>query len=250
MNEDKFSAKGSIYSASRPNYPDGLFEYLTRRGILTPQRTAADIGSGTGIFSIQLAQTVKTVFAVEPNDSMRRAAKRDCEAFGGRIISVQASAEHTGLQDGSVDCVTAAQAFHWFDRQAFRAECRRILKPSGWVVLVWNARDQASEIIRRSGEINAQFCPGYRGYSNGMDFSDPQQFADFFKGDYEVRQFENVLSYDRETFLGRSLSSSYAPRPGDENYHGYVQALTRLFEEFGGGTVAYPYVTRCYLGRV
>ncbi|MFQ9873076.1 MAG: hypothetical protein ACLRVT_08865 [Oscillospiraceae bacterium] len=59
-----------------------------------------------------------------------------------------------------------------------------------------------------------------------------------------------MLSYDRETFLGRSLSSSYAPRPGDENYHGYVQALTRLFEEFGGGTVAYPYVTRCYLGRV
>lgn len=251
MNEDKFSGKGSIYSASRPKYPESLFEYLRGRGILTPWAVAADIGSGTGIFSMQLAQSVKTVFAVEPNSSMHRAAQRHFEAFGGRIVCVRASAEHTGLQSGSIDCVTAAQAFHWFDRRAFEEECCRILKPKGWVVLVWNDRDEASEIIRRCGEINAEFCPGYRGFSNGMNVSDSQQFTGFFKGDYEACQFENVLSYDLETFLGRSLSSSYAPREGEENYKGYVRALTRLFEEHSsGGAVAYPYVTRCYLGTV
>ncbi len=56
------------------------------------------------------------------------------------------TAEHTGLPDTSIDIITAGQAFHWFDQQRTRGEFARILRPDGWVVLLWNDR-------RRSGSV-------------------------------------------------------------------------------------------------
>ena len=65
---------------------------------------------------------------------MRLAAER---ALGGSpgFVSVKATAENTTLADKSVDVVTAAQSFHWFDADAFKRECKRILKPGGKAVL-------------------------------------------------------------------------------------------------------------------
>lgn len=56
--------KGAAYSAARPSYPDELLNALSEENIIAPESTVADIGAGTGIFSLQLAGSV---FAVEPN---------------------------------------------------------------------------------------------------------------------------------------------------------------------------------------
>ena len=45
-----------------------------------------------------------------------------------------------------VDLVSAGQAFHWFDRVEARREFARILKPGGWVALLWNERDTGADI--------------------------------------------------------------------------------------------------------
>src|SRR5437763_17187549 len=79
------------------------------------------------------------VFAVEPNQEMRRAGERLLSAFPN-LISTAGNAEATTLPDASVDFVTAAQAAHWFERRAARQEFVRILKPGGWLVLLWNER--------------------------------------------------------------------------------------------------------------
>ena len=80
--------------------------------------SAADIGSGTGKLSAELLKVCGKVVCVEPNDDMRLAAER---ALGGSpgFVSVKATAENTTLADKSVDVVTAAQSFHWFDADAF-----------------------------------------------------------------------------------------------------------------------------------
>ena len=98
-----------------------------------------------------------------------RAVAEEKYAAHKNIISVNGSAENTKLSDKSVDFITAAQAFHWFDRQSFKAECRRILKDNGNILLVWNDRDTESELIRENYDINRRFCPNFKGSSNGID---------------------------------------------------------------------------------
>lgn len=248
MNENKFNDKGSVYAKARPDYPKALFDYLENKNIISSDCTVADIGSGTGIFSMQLAPFAEKVFAVEPNDDMRtNAESKFCQL--PNIISVKATAENTSLLDGSIDLVTVAQAFHWFDRKAFKTECNRILKPGGKVILVWNNRDESREIIKDNFEVNKKFCRNFKGSSNGIDFS-KEGFACFFEGDFDVIEFENSNIYDSDAFVQRNLSSSYAPKASDAGYDEYIEEIRKIFEKHSNGdTVIYPYITRCYIGK-
>ena len=97
----------------------------------------ADIGSGTGKLAELFLRAGCNVFGVEPNKEMREAGERmDYLNF----TSVDASAEATSLPQHSADFITAGQAFHWFDLDRCRAEFVRVLKPGGWVVIIWNDR--------------------------------------------------------------------------------------------------------------
>ena len=106
---ERFSSHVADYVRYRPDYPDDLLPALLAQPGLDATALAADIGSGTGIFSAQLLRHGLEVYAVEPNAPMRAAAE---QRLGGeaRFHSVAASAEDTGLAPASVDLVTAALA--------------------------------------------------------------------------------------------------------------------------------------------
>ncbi len=249
MNTNKFDSKGTVYSKARPNYPDALLSYLLAERVINKDTVAADIGSGTGIFTIALSKFVDSVFAVEPNDDMRIKAEEKYKTIAN-ITSINATAENTSLPDCSVDLVTVAQAFHWFDRVAFKDECKRILKSNGKIVLVWNDRDIVSEIIKDNFAVNKKYCKAFKGSSNGIDFS-KDAFSDFFSGEFELVEFCNNLVYTREDFIARNLSSSYAPKENDPIYDDYIKAIADVFEQHQtNGTVNYPYITRCYIGTI
>lgn len=249
MNETRFDGKGEIYAKARPKYAQALFDFLTQNEVITSDSIVADIGAGTGIFTVQIAETAKMIYAVEPNADMREKAEIAFEDYLN-IISVSATAENTTLKDNSVHCVTVAQAFHWFNRDAFRKECQRILKPNGAVILIWNDRDSESEIIRANYELNKTYCRGFKGTAGGMDFKN-SNFSEFFCGTVQTKIFHNPIWYDKEAFIGRNLSSSYAPKSSDANYAAYVEELGILFDKFSkDGEIEYPYITRCYIGVV
>ncbi len=249
MNTGMFDRKSKVYAKARPDYPKVLFEFLICHRILDSEKAVADIGSGTGIFTTQLSPFVKTIFAIEPNDDMRNKAEDKFKLYTN-ITSVNATAENTTLPITSVDLITVAQAFHWFNRKTFKKECKRILKPNGKILLVWNDRDTASEVIRDNFAVNKEFCPNFKGSSNGIDFS-KGSFKDFFDGEYEVVEFDNSLVYDKEAFIARSLSSSYAPNENDLMFDEYIKALENVFDKHQtNGIVKYPYITRCYIGTV
>lgn len=249
MNTNRFDSKGKVYAKARPDYPEALFWYLLSERILDKEIIVADIGSGTGIFSVQVSPFANSIFAIEPNDDMRTKAEEQFKAFSN-ITSVNATAENTSLPDNSVDLITVAQAFHWFDRNIFKKECQRILKPDGKVVLIWNDRDISSGIIKDNFAVNRKYCPNFKGSSNGMDFS-KSSFSDFFEGECDLAEFDNRLIYDRDAFISRNLSSSYAPNENDSHYGEYVKAIEEVFEKYNDcGTVNYPYITRCYIGTL
>lgn len=249
MNEKKFDSKGSVYAKGRPAYPEKMFEYLLDEKMISPHAVIADVGSGTGIFTAQIAPLVSQVFAIEPNADMREKAELRFGEFSN-ITSINGSAENTTLPPSSVHLITVAQAFHWFDRGLFKRECKRILTDIGKVLLVWNDRNTTAPIIQDNFEINKRYCPNFKGSSNGIDFS-VNSFNDFFEGEITLVEFENSLVYDKETFITRNLSSSYAPKVGDAYYDEYVKAIIDVFDKHSAnGVVDYPYITRCYIGRV
>ena len=250
MNENRFNNMGKIYAQFRPCYAQEFIGYLYSRVGLDKNSVIADIGSGTGILTRQLLEMGSRVFAVEPNTDMRSVAEADLGGFSG-FVSVSGSAENTTLSDCSVDFITVAQAFHWFDMQRFKAECRRLLKPGGKVVLVWNSRDRTCELVRENDAVNKKYCPKFDGFSGGLRGADgDSDLKDFFAGDCEVKAFRNDLSFDEQGFIGRNLSSSYAPKDVDEHYHDYITELKALYEKFSrNGQLFMPNVTRSYAGR-
>src|SRR6185503_18677591 len=147
----RFSSRVEDYAKYRPGYPSELLEILNSECGLSRESVIADVGSGTGLLSEVFLRNGNTVFGIEPNELMRTTAEGLLKGFE-HFQSVVGTAEKTTLPESSVDFVTAGQAFHWFDRAAAKQEFARILKPDGWVVLIWNARRVGSTPFLREYE--------------------------------------------------------------------------------------------------
>ena len=227
-NTGKFTGKGAVYAAARPRYAEGLLEYLADKAGLAPGALVVDVGSGTGIFSEQLLDAGFRVIGVEPNADMREQAECVLDGREG-YRSVCGAADNTGLSDVSVGCVTAAQAFHWFDADAFKRECRRILKPGGIVAIVYNMREVKSPYMQAFAQLTRRFCPAFKGFSNGLDEA---ELPSFFDGPCDVRWWANPQLLTHEAFVARALSSSRAPREDDASYLQYLEELNALFDRF------------------
>lgn len=246
----KFTGKATIYSKYRPGYPKEYMDYLAAYSRLPSDAVIADIGSGTGIFSRQLLERGFRVIAVEPNDDMRSAAENNLSDYPG-YFSKKGTAENTGIPAGRVDLVTAAQSFHWFDAMKFKAECSRILKPDSNVALVWNSRDSSSELIMENAEICKKFCSQFYGFSGGIEET-PDVYRQFFRdGKYDKKEFQHNLKMSLDGFIGRNLSSSYAPKVTDPDYGKFIEAITGLFAKYSkDDEILVPNITRSYIGKV
>ncbi len=244
-NTTKFNKKADAYSSGRPAYSPAFIDELYSKYGLNDKSVIAAIGSGTGILTKQLLEKGSTVYAVEPNGEMRAKAEAALKSFRN-FHSVNGTAENTGLKDGSVDFITVAQAFHWFDITLFKKECNRILKPNGKIFLIWNMRDSAAEISVAQSEICKKYCPDFAGFNGGIR-NNEDKISAFFDGKFTRTEYDNPLCYDREKFIQRGLSSSYSLNEKDENFDKYLQALNELFDKYSvDGILPVPNKTQVY----
>ncbi len=244
----RFSDRVENYVRYRPSYPPEVVDLLKSAHGLSADSIMADLGSGTGISTALFLEAGCTVHAVEPNREMREAAERLLQ-YHAKFHSVAGSAEATTLADQSVDFVVAAQAFHWFDAKVVRQECDRILKPGGWVVLIWNERQlDATPFLRAYEALLLQFSTDYATVRH--ENIDTGKLAQFFKGPHVTHTFANAQHFDLEGLKGRLLSSSYAPPAGDPRHEPMLEELRRIFAEHqDGGRVAFSYDTKVHVGH-
>jgi SAM-dependent methyltransferase len=244
----RFSDRVSDYVRYRPGYPVGVLELLRTRCGLGRGAVVADVGSGTGKLTELLLSTGWTVYAVEPNAEMRAAAEA---LLGGRpgFRSVHAAAEATTLAPRSVDLVTAAQAFHWFDQPAARTEFRRILREPRHVALVWNDRDLESPFAEEYERLVARYSSDYGEVDRAGKTGLPAMEA--FFGVFDHASFPNPQETDFAGLVGRYLSSSYALRRDHPRFPEAEAALRQLFDANArDGRVSTPLTTHVYWGRV
>ncbi len=246
---ERFSDRVEDYVKYRPSYPAELIEHLRDHCGLGAGSTVADIGSGTGIFTHLLLATGCRVLAVEPNDAMRHAAERRLGSAPG-FHSVTGTAEQTGLDDDAVDLITAAQAFHWFQKDRTRREFQRIGKSGSFVALVWNQRKTDSAFHDAYDLLLQRHAPEYNAVNQRM-LDDTGLVAFLGPADYRCVTFDNCQHFDLDGFKGRLQSSSYAPLPGAPGHAELMAGLEGLFEIYAEeGRLAFEYETKLYLGRL
>lgn len=243
----RFSDRVADYVRARPGYPGALIEVLADRCGLTPQAVIADVGSGTGLLARLFVDHGNRVFGIEPNAEMRAAGERFLRD-SSHFRSIDGGAEATTLPDASVDFVTAGQAFHWFDRERARREFARILRPGGWVVLIWNDRRlDATPFLRGYEDLLVRHCPDYlKVVHRNVDapalrrFYGPQGYAEVV--------LDNRQRFDWDGLVARHRSSSFVPKTGHEAGMRELQALFDAQQV--GGQVEFEYDTRLQFGRL
>jgi SAM-dependent methyltransferase len=246
----RFTGRVENYIKYRPGYPGGMIETLVKECGLTKDSIVADIGSGTGILSGLFLKNGNRVFGVEPNREMREAGERLLQQYQ-TFTSITATAGATKLADCSIDFVMAGQAFHWFDREEARKEFSRILKPNGWVVLIWNERlTDTSPFLHTYEELLQKYGTDYAAVDHRN--VNPDVITAFFASrPFTLRTFENRQIFDLDGVKGRLLSSSYTPGPGDPNYLPMLDELSVIFDKYHNeGKVTFDYVTQMYFGQL
>lgn len=245
----RFSNRVDDYVKYRPGYPAAIIDLLTNACGLTSDSLIADVGSGTGILSELFLEHGNRVFGIEPNAAMRAAGEKFLAQYSG-FTSIEGVAEATTLPAGSVGIITAGQAFHWFDHKRARAEFIRILKPNGWVVLIWNERRLGSTpFLRAYEDLLLEFGTDYQrvryedAYSAIAPFFAPRKF--------QLKTFDNHQTFDFAGAKGRLMSASYVPAPGQENFQAMLEQLRAIFDaHHESGKIVFEYDTRVYFGQL
>lgn len=140
-----FERGAGAYHAARPGYPPDVVRWI----VPEDARDVLDLAAGTGKLTAELVALGLHVVAVEPSEAMRTELVRSLPGADARA----GTADATGLPDASVDAVTVAQAWHWFDPPTASTEIARVLRPHGQVAVLWNIRDDETDWVARWTEI-------------------------------------------------------------------------------------------------
>jgi ubiquinone/menaquinone biosynthesis C-methylase UbiE len=246
----RFSDRVEFYIKYRPHYPAEILGVFGNELGLTSSSFIADVGSGTGFLSEMFLDNGNRVYGVEPNKEMREAAEKLLKNYW-KFRSVNGSAEETTLPRRSIDFITVGQAFHWFDIEKARVEFTRILKPDGWLVLIWNERlADATPFLQAYERILLKYSINYQ-QVNHRNVNNQILDSFFGKGKYGIKIFKNSQEFDFKGLKGRLLSSSYIPMEEHSQYESMITELKVIFKSHKkAGRICFEYDTKVYFGKL
>jgi SAM-dependent methyltransferase len=251
-----FGRGAADYERGRPGYPPEVVDLIADELRLGPGRSVLDVGAGTGKLTRLLPATGARVLALEPVEGMR---EQLLVATPG-VELVEGTAEAIELPDGSLDAITCATAFHWFDGDRSLAEFHRVLVPGGGLALLWNTRDESVEWVRDLHSVLAEAVsencdPPARKKAQELlhlDWRAPFNDTDFFEPATK-RLIHHVHEADVDTQVARFRSASFIAVMPDETRARFSAALARFLrthpETRGSEVIGFPYVCEVYCFR-
>jgi SAM-dependent methyltransferase len=223
---DHFSGVSAAYAAFRPRYPESLFDFLAQE---SPARDEAwDAGTGSGQAAVGLARHFRHVTATDPSES-----QIECAIPHAKVSYRVGPAERSGLDDGSMDLVTAAQSVHWFDQPRFWSEVRRVLRPRGviaiWTYVAFEISAAIDAVIARfySGVVGPYWAPERRQVETRYQ-SIAFPFEEFKAPDFVIEQpmsLDDVAGYVRTWSATRAFIEHHRQDPVDD----LVRDLSRVW---------------------
>lgn len=246
---ERFTNRVENYVKYRPDYPAEILQIFRNETNLQKSSVVADIGAGTGISAKIFLENGNAVFAVEPNEAMRDAAREFLKDYS-RLTLVDGTSENTNLETDAVDFIVAAQAFHWFKIEDARKEFKRILKAQGYVALIWNERKlNATDFLREYENFLHTYATDYDEVRH--ENTSQEIISDFFRGGFKRKTFQNSQVFDYAGLEGRLLSSSYTPTAENPLFPAMIEELKRLFTlHEKEGRIDFLYDTNVYYGQL
>jgi len=247
---ERFSDRVEDYVRYRPHYSPEVVEALQEACGLSMEHVIVDVGCGTGLLAKIFLENGNQVIGVEPNRAMRQAGEQFLASFRN-FRMIDGTAEATTLPGRSADFVIAGQAFHWFQPQATRVEFARIVKPEGWVVLIWHDRDlESTPFLRAYEDLLQRHATDYStvAHNKVANYEALEQF--YCPNRMQVIIQATQQRFDLPGLRGRLLSSSYAPREGPAA-EAMLKELPELFAAHAqDGQVIFEYWSRIYYGHL
>ena len=245
-----FNELAQAYSTAQPDYPEALWAALRDAVADCPvPQVAADVGSGTGISTRQLATALPEwhVIGVEPGEAMRAQAAEDSR--GTDIEFVCGSAEEMPLEAASVGLVVAAQVLHWLDHSRFYAEARRVLAPGGTIGIAQINRSWPdSPLLADYENFLEEHSPGYSREYCQFDVVAELAAAGFA----HVRHMHSawILPTTHEGFVDMARSSTKLQAAvavlGESHVDGVLRTL--LEQHHPSGKFEVPYISDLFTG--
>ena len=240
-----FGNAAADYATHRAGFPPVLFDRLDAFGIGKAGQRVVDLGAGTGTVARQLAARDCVVTAIDPDARLMAQGASLADSEGLVVDWREATAEVTGLDDDSVDVVTAGQCWHWFERPAAIAECRRILRPESgrlailyldWIPLPGNPVAATERLIEAH---NPSWVMG-GGYGMWPQWVPEVQAGGF--ADIETFSFDLAVDYTPEAWRGRIRASAGITVLDDDAKLAFDHELaTMLEQEFPGEAIPMPH---------
>lgn len=237
----RFDGRASIFARSRPGYPsEAISAVLEDFGDPSSLR-ALDLGAGTGISTRLLADRGLRAVALDPNLEMLRAA-----ASHAGVTRLLASAESLPLPDGSIDLLTAFNAFHWFQPEAALTEFARVLRVSGRLALVWNDWDLRDPFTSEFFRLMQSYARDYPPEDREAEVA-PLYASSRFT-DIQRSEFAYVHRLDLPTLTLRLQSMSFIPLE-ETDWGAIFEELAALHARYAGsdGVVSHRYATAVFV---
>lgn len=225
-----FNNKADLYSKNRPSYSENFIKCLKEQLKFSSNSICADIGAGTGKLTEILLNNFNTVYAIEPNTQMLEKCKNNLSNYSN-VIFKNDSAELIHVRDNSFDFITVAQAFHLFNSKTVCKEFKRILKPNGKVIIVYNMKNHNSKLFLENEMVLKKYCPSYNRNTHATKFT-PDYFKDIYTPESyncKIYTFDNTEYINCNTFINRTLSASYSITKEHPNYNSYINELENVF---------------------
>ena len=229
---ESFALVADAYERARPGYPEEAVGWLVGE----EPCDVVDLGAGTGKLTRTLVALGHRVTAVEPLPEMLVELERAAPGAAPLV----GTAEAIPLPDASADVITAAQAFHWFEADAALHEIARVLRPSGALALVWNARDDGTAWV---GELSRAVG------SETIERSDfvPEIEASGLFGPVVRATFSFLQALDRQLLRDLVVSRSYCAAMSAEERAPVLEEVDRIFDAHSeNGEIELPYLTYCF----
>ncbi|MCP4358317.1 MAG: class I SAM-dependent methyltransferase [Chloroflexi bacterium] len=235
--------KATLYEKYRLPYANEAIDGLLQR--IGKVEVVADIGAGTGQLARLFAGKCDTVYAVEPDATMRKVAHDTLTS--SKVVIIEGTAECTPIEAKSVDLIVVGNAFHRFRPEAC-IEFARILRPTGWVAIFsYNFLDKAfvDSLFSKLALIEGLASRSKRAWHN-------TPLGDLFgKSEVFTLQCEQSCVEGWDEFFGAACAGIESPERNDEEFEQFERINREVFEEFSrDGNITLHYATRISFGQL
>lgn len=242
-----FTGKSEVYARARNDFAPEAMAWLQKKTEFGKGKTALDVGAGTGMLTAHLLDMGGDVIALDPNSEMLLPLR---DRFPQIQVSL-ARAEDTKLPDECVDLVACGRSFHWLEQDAAVAEFRRLLRPPGWLALLWSPRVETDHPAWKA--MSEVMADAKKNYEHPVPWGREHRshFGELFGESHEMKLFPQEWEMDEDLFVGLAESRSYFPRLGEDGYEEKVAKLRAAFQKHvPEGRFLVPFETEVHVARL